>query len=528
MNYGISIFSGHNRSEAMVVAAALGGAVTGSLLLLLTNGDLAIAIAFLGAATVVGLTIYRIEFGLYILVGTVLLVDQYEIPGFSPITIRLPYFHNLKEIPYLQNAQAAVINPLEMHIFFLLIVWTVMVCLKRNMMVRGVPVWGGVALFFLALAGALAYGLSRGGQFLPALWEVRALGYFGILLFLTPQIITSRKQVYRLMWVCIAAISVKAFQGVERFISLGWSFGGWSALTNHEDSIFISSMLFFFVALVVLKAEVSQRTWLGFLSAMLLLGFITAQRRAAYAALIPSLVVFFILLPGMARLTFLRFCAPVILLLILYTAIFWQSESGIAGPIRLLKTSLTLDKETAGERYYSNLYREYEKFDLAATVQSAPLVGIGFGNTYLQPVKLVPIPFTLRDYIPHNEVIWIMVKMGAVGFFLFCLMMNGFVMRAASVFRSLSDPYLRAVCILIPVAIVAQIVVSYYDLQLTYYRNMVFLGTLVGLLPVLSELGKQKESATARSVNLRSREALPLLNARTVSMTRYQEYNREV
>jgi hypothetical protein len=39
---------------------------------------------------------------------------------------------------------------------------------------------------------------------------------------------------------------------------------------------------------------------------------------------------------------------------------------------------------------------------------------------------------------------------------------------------------------MIVIAIVNQIVVSYFDLQLTYYRNMIVLGTLCGLIPTLA------------------------------------------
>jgi hypothetical protein len=35
-----------------------------------------------------------------------------------------------------------------------------------------------------------------------------------------------------------------------------------------------------------------------------------------------------------------------------------------------------------------------------------------------------------------------------------------------------------------------QIVISYYDLQLTYYRNMVYLGLLMGLVPALESMDR--------------------------------------
>jgi hypothetical protein len=49
-------------------------------------------------------------------------------------------------------------------------------------------------------------------------------------------------------------------------------------------------------------------------------------------------------------------------------------------------------------------------------------------------------------------------------------------------YRHVSDPLLRTLAAIVPVAIINQLIASYYELQLTYSRNMIFLGTLIGLL----------------------------------------------
>ena len=74
---------------------------------------------------------------------------------------------------------------------------------------------------------------------------------------------------------------------------------------------------------------------------------------------------------------------------------------------------------------------------------------------------------------------------GLLGFLCFCLFMTSYVFRAATVFARLEDPYLKALCIVSIAAVLSQIVVSYFDLQLTFYRNMAYLGVLMGLLPTL-------------------------------------------
>ncbi|HLX11867.1 MAG TPA: hypothetical protein VKS81_03560, partial [Bacteroidota bacterium] len=176
------------------------------------------------------------------------------------------------------------------------------------------------------------------------------------------------------------------------------------------------------------------------------------------------------------------------------------SEGGRLGsPVRLVKSGLSNDRETAGERYYSNLYREIEKYDLAWTVRQSPVTGIGFGNKYQMPLPLVKIEFPLRDYIPHDEILWVLVKMGAIGFCLLWFFLDSFAFQGAMIFSRLKDPYLKSVCAVSVVAIVVQVVVSNFDLQLTYYRNMVFLGTLMGLLSSLEAMDR-RERQTLGSV----------------------------
>ena len=80
--------------------------------------------------------------------------------------------------------------------------------------------------------------------------------------------------------------------------------------------------------------------------------------------------------------------------------------------------------------------------------------------------------------------------MGVFGGFLFWFFMNSFVFHAARIFRRLEDPYLKAVCAVCIVAVANQLVVSYVDMQLTFYRNMIYLGSLMGIVVVIGNLGK--------------------------------------
>ena len=103
-------------------------------------------------------------------------------------------------------------------------------------------------------------------------------------------------------------------------------------------------------------------------------------------------------------------------------------------------------------------------------------------------MDLANIDFSLRDYIPHNQILWVVVKTGGLGFFLFWLFFNSFAFQGAYTLMRLQDPYLKALCLMITVAVINQMVVSYFDLQLTYYRNMIYLGCLLGLMPAIWDI----------------------------------------
>ncbi|TLY29684.1 MAG: O-antigen ligase family protein [Ignavibacteria bacterium] len=474
--------------RGLVLGFAVMGSIVLSAIIILTYGNLAAAYSFLGAFAVALISFYRLDVGLDMLVGLVLFFDEFDIPGFYAWTLSAGYFANLKESSYLMGSEWAVMNPFELHLFLLFFIWLLVVCLRRNVRFTPVTLWPSLAVMLLWMVVSLALGLQRGGDFLPALWEIRAMFYFALVFAFVPQVIESKAQIRTLLWVMIAAISIKAFQAIARYILGGFTTQGYPTLTNHEDPVFMTTLVILLLAFLLFRSGGSQKAALLALLGPLLLGFFLRQSRAAYASGAASLAVFFVLLSKEERRRLLKNSAPAILLFSLYCAVMWNSESRWAMPVKLVKSGFSNDRETAGERFYSNLYREHEKYDLAITVRNAPTIGIGFGKQYDQPIKLVPIPFTLRDYIPHNQILWLIVKMGGVGFFLFWLFFDGIVYRGASMVSRLQYPYLKAVCVMAVAAVVNQMVTSYYDLQLTYYRNMIYLAALLGLLPAIRNL----------------------------------------
>lgn len=495
-------FFGLSRELASVGVVTILSSLLLALICIATDGSGLAGIGFLSLLLILTITLYRLDWGFFTFLGIVLICDQFPPPELeSYFTHKIGYFSNLKTLSYIPGVKdfdAGVVNLLELHLLFLLFIWLLILVVKKQFKGNRAPVWGAALLFFSALLWSFAYGLARGGVFLPALWEVRAMIYLGVLYFFVPQVIHSKEQVETLVWVCIAAIAFKAFQGIAHYASLGFSFQGISTLTNHEDPVFMLTLLVLLIGLLQYKGHLQQKRALLWLLVPLLLGFYVAQRRAAYAAIAPSLAVFVILLPKKDQWRFFKVAAPILVIIMMYMIVFWNSHNSLAGPAQMIKSGLTTDKsQLSTEDYYSNLYRDVEKFNLAMTIRKSPILGIGFGNKYEKAVTLLDLGVSLLDYIPHNAVMWLMAKMGMLGFFLFWFFLNAFVFRGASVFSRLKDPYLKAVCIVIIVAVVNQVVVSYFDLQLTYYRNMVYLGALMGLLSPIEKIDGQLAQAQA-------------------------------
>jgi hypothetical protein len=484
---------GRYELPALVAVSVLTAAVY-----VVSKGSVFTVVSLLGAIAVVVLTLYRVDWGFMFFVGCVLLFDQFPPGGYERTIIGKEYFQNLKSLPTLQNVGPAVANPLELHLFLVILAWVLLIITGKKVAVARVNGWLTASLFFAWLTLGAVLGIGRGGDFLPALWEIRALFYLGIMFFFVPQVIQTKDQVRQLFWVIIAALSFKTLQGVVRVVNLGFRFGGRDELTNHEDPLFFVSLIVLAAGFYLYKYRGSQRSYLTWLMTPMVIVFFMAQRRATWAALGAAILAFLMLIENKPRMAFLKILAPAVLVVSVYLGIFWESPAGgIGHGAFLVRSSLSSTKEEAGERYYSNLYRDFENYNLAQTVKAAPVAGIGFGNKYLQPIKLPRIPFTLAEYIPHNEIFWMVVKVGAVGFFLFWCFLYAHVMRLASLFTRLNDPYLKAVCAVAIIAVLGQVVVSYYDLQLTFYRNMVYLGVLMGLFPALDRLQRGEEAEAA-------------------------------
>jgi hypothetical protein len=489
----IRFLAGHSVLQVALIPLIAFVSVALALVLVATDGNPFVGVLLLGVLAIAVATVYRADWGFYIFLFFVLFFDQYDIPGFPSFTTTVEYFLNLNAIGWLPQIEQGVVTPMELQLLFLGAVWFLTCVLRGSFDITPLPRMGTMVLMYLAIIATMVKGLLGGGSFVITLWETRALFYMGLMILFVPQVIKTEEQVRGVMWVAIAGISFKAFQGAWRYASLGFTFGRWpniyETLTNHEDPVFTITLWVLLLGLVLFGVKERQRKALLWLMIPLVLGYVAAQRRAAYASLMATFAAYLVLLPGKQRMRILKVVGVFAVFFGLYLGVFWDSYSRLGSVAQQFKATVTDEPGIRGDKdVKSTLYRKIENYNLGQTFQREPFNGIGFGKPYDKVMTLWGSGFALGDYVAHNQILWVSVQMGGGGAFFFFLFFNTYVFRGAMVFQKMTNPYLKTVCAMCLVAVFNQIVVSYVDMQLTYYRNMVYLGVLIGLMPVLANL----------------------------------------
>ena len=467
------------------------GSLSIPLVIFMSQGGVGIGAAFFVLMAVILLTFYRLDWGYILWLGIVLFSDNYEVPGFRPITYTLNYLVTLNVT--FKGLGVGVLAPVEVHMILILFVLVVVSTLKKSFIKRENPIAYPALLFFGWLILSLFYGKSRGGDMQMGGWEIRALVFFGLTFFLVRHVITTKEQIKNLLWMCIAMISVKAFQAVDRFISLGFDFGGRRALANHEDPVFIVTLFILLLGLLFFRGYANQKKALLCLLPFLLLGFYVANRRATYASFGFCLIAFIIVLSAVDRRRIIKGLMVFTVFFSIYLIAYWDSYGRLAVVAQAVKSTMfSNDKEmTRGSDYSSGLARDHENYNLAVTFRKAPMLGIGFGNKHEWAIQAYG-EYALKGYITHNQILWLLTKTGSIGFFFFLFFLNVIILHGAYTYSKLSDPYLKAVCIMCIISVINQVVVSSVDMQLTFYRNMIYLGTLTGLIPTLGRLDREQ------------------------------------
>jgi hypothetical protein len=374
-------------------------------------------------------------------------------------------------------------RPIGLFLAFVLLVLLLHGLLRRQPLLRGGELFLPLLLLFGCVAWGIIHGLSSGGNLQILVEEVRSFWYLFLGYLLAYNLIRTKQHVRLLLWCVIGCAGIKALQGV--YIYLFVIHGDLAA--NHEIMAHEESDLWVSVLLLLVLFRLHSQYRPQFYTALalipfLLISLIANNRRADFVALLVGLVVVWALI-----FTIKHRARPALLVVLLvavvcigaYVAAFYNGTGGFSSPARAIVSVFRPDPAEAA----SNLYRDIENYDLKYTVKLNPL-GLGFGKPFLQPVQLPDLSTLdpVYNYIPHNTIYWVWMRLGPLGYLALWYLFGALIVRGSILVRRLQDPYLQLVSIYIVAMIVMEIIVAYADYQLSFYRNVIYVGMLAGVL----------------------------------------------
>ncbi len=458
--------------------------ILGAILLFVTHGNLFIIPALCVVLVFLFLLMRYLELGVYTLLCASLLLEQFQIFGIKDIvTQKIPFFLNLN---LTTGIGALIFNPVEVVIGLMIAFWFLRAVTSREWHLYTIPNFGIAVVFLGMLIFFTGYGLLRGGNWKNSLWEIRALYYLCGMYFITSQVIRNQRQVRCCIWIILMTIVVKGLQGCWRYVvTLHGDLTGIRAITGHEDALFISSVFVLVACFYFLDYRGKEFKFAAAFLPTTFFTFLLAQRRIVYGTLGFSLFMVVVMLPRDRKIVAFKIMAPLIMLMLLYAGAFWNSSSKLGMPVQKIKSVFVEQKGTEDES--SNYYRKAELVNLKQTIRHHPL-GIGFGNKYEIIMPLDKVDFPLWEYIPHNCIYWMWVKTGFVGFIIFWLFFGTAIIQAVIDYRSMKDPYFKSIALMVLSLIFSQVIIAYYDLQITFFRNMIYLGTAMAIATAIRRI----------------------------------------
>jgi hypothetical protein len=295
---------------------------------------------------------------------------------------------------------------------------------QRRRLARGPLFWPLIGFGSMVVFGELQ-GLVSGGDFTISLWEIRPLLYMVLLYVLSVNTVSKPVHLRVVLWITVLAIAARCVEGVYRYFQIPADTRvSVQTVLEHEDSLFLAITLGLLVGAMLWRRWLPKQLLPVLLVMMPLVGYVMIinHRRAVYVcAFLVVLTVLPLVWTGLRsakqRKLFIYAIVLSSVLGSLYTAAFWNRGSSIGKPAQAVRSIFDPDDRD----YASNMYREFENENLRFTIELSPLVGIGFGKP-MQVVRWIvdlSESWAMQLYMPHNNMLWLWMRMGIIGFIMF-------------------------------------------------------------------------------------------------------------
>ncbi|NJO82710.1 MAG: O-antigen ligase family protein [Blastochloris sp.] len=417
--------------------------------------------------------------GIYLIVGLTLAGDMAILPWY-PFTKNMSSYESLM---FLSNA--AIISPAEVFMTFTLGAWLIRPLFRRIFDWCGGALFVPMAVFSGSIVLSLGYGLVRGGDPTIALWETRAILYIPLMYLLVVNLIRTPAQIQAVIWAAMLGVIAKAIAGLWYVGTvLQFDLSSVERIAEHPASIHFNALIVMAMATWVYRSSAVQRLVLTSALPIAIFSLFANQRRASFVALGIAILLIALVLFRERRFSFFIIVPIATLFLAVYAAAFWNSTTPIAMPARAIKSVISADESNARDQA-SNMYRILENINTMATIRSAPIMGVGFGNKFLIVVSMADIStFVWWEYITHNSIMWIWMKAGLFGFAAMIFLIGSALMLGAQAIWRLPNNGMGAIALGSTLYLMMHFTFAYVDMSWSI-QSMVYVGTSMGILSIL-------------------------------------------
>jgi hypothetical protein len=415
--------------------------------------------------------------------------------------VAMPDIPITSHIPLFQGLGSLHLEPADL---LLLIVTTIY--LVRG--VEGGPRWrprthvsaSVFAVLGMVLVG-IFIGMSHHGQLRESLMEARPWVYLGSAYLLTAVMIRDRAGVRAVLWGLVLATGLKAAQGLIVFMQVSGMHPRPESVLGHEEAYFFALFIFLVLALWLFNVPAGRlRKTATWLLPVVIGANLANNRRAAWIllgfGLLTIVVIGYRALPFRRR-AISRGAAALLAISAVYLPIYWNKDGGLAQPARAIHSMISPDPRDAA----SNLYRVQEDANLELNIHGGGLLGKGFGVPidYALPIVDIKSIDPLIAYVPHNGVLYVMMRMGVLGAIALWAMLATGIVAGCRVARS-ADREIAVVGALMAAALIAYALEGALDQGFFFYRIAFVTGGLLGLGEAARRIQRAGSSRHGRSV----------------------------
>jgi O-antigen ligase len=322
-------------------------------------------------------------------------------------------------------------------------------------------------------------GVFRGGNLTMALWEIRPYVYLLLTYLLAAALIRDQRSFRPLLWLLVLGSGAKAIQGLVIFASVAHLDPRPEAVLSHEESFFFGVYVIATLAMWLFRVGGPLRVVATALLPAVVLADMVNSRRLAWLILISGVVV--VVLIALVRLKEQRRMTATVVVIgllggVVYLGAFWGSDGTLAQPARAIRSAIAPDDRDKA----SNEYRDVEDHNLRVYVIQSRGLGMGYGQQlHYQGVVDLTEDNPILAYVPHNNVLWVWVRLGLLGVMAVGILLSQSMISAVTLTQSRRRE-VAMVGAIVAGALVGYVAMGAKDLGFFWFRNAFAMGMLLG------------------------------------------------